>query len=338
MATALTPWERLQERLPGGFRARHVALGTDEETISSLINANARAIGYPLLTSIEDMRDELTEASTDLQNDLVLVEDADGNAVAWAQAWLSSDSAPGAFLIGTVHPAHQGIGLGRAIFTWSRERARVLLTDHPTGAMFVHLPDCDAPARRLVESQGGTPIRFYSDMLLRFSDRPIAENLEHLSAPAGYEVLPMDRVDGELLRQLRNHCFADHWGSWEMSPESWRDLLREDSARPSCSEVVIDRHGALVAMQMTSEFPQDAATVGRVRWVGQLGVHRDHRRRGLASLLIERHLVTTKRDGLEGSMLGVDAASLTGANTLYESLGYRKTGGGVRYELPPVVR
>ncbi|MFM8914869.1 MAG: GNAT family N-acetyltransferase, partial [Candidatus Limnocylindrus sp.] len=246
---------------------------------------------------------------------------------------LSSDSAPGAFLIGTVHPAHQGIGLGRAIFTWSRERARVLLADHPTGAMFVHLPDCDAPARRLVESQGGTPIRFYSDMLLHFSDRPIAESLEHLSAPAGYEVLSMDRVDGELLRQLRNHCFADHWGSWEMSPESWRDLLREDSARPSCSEVVIDRHGALVAMQMTSEFPQDAATVGRVRWVGQLGVHRDHRRRGLASLLIERHLVTAKRDGLEGSMLGVDAASLTGANTLYESLGYRRTGGGIRYSI-----
>ena len=33
----------------------------------------------------------------------------------------------------------------------------------------------------------------------------------------------------------------------------------------------------------------------------------------------------------EGSMLGVDADSLTGANALYERLGYRRLHGSVRY-------
>lgn len=162
MATALTPWDRLQERLPAGFHARHVALGADEERISSLINVNAGAIGYPLLTSVEDMRDELTEANIDLQNDLVLIEDADGNAVAWAQAWLSSGNAPGAFLIGTVHPKIRGRDWPRDLY---------LVTRACSGAPYraSDWGDVRTPSRLRCSrtSPDGVPRRHSNSLLLR---------------------------------------------------------------------------------------------------------------------------------------------------------------------------
>jgi hypothetical protein len=52
-----------------------------------------------------------------------------------------------------------------------------------------------------------------------------------------------------------------------------------------------------------------------------------------ATALIERHLARAQRDGFEGVMLGVDTESLTGANKLYERVGFTPRYGGVRYIL-----
>jgi ribosomal protein S18 acetylase RimI-like enzyme len=176
-------------------------------------------------------------------------------------------------------------------------------------------------------------IRYYSEMLLRFADRPTSSKLSDAPIPAGYQSLAIADVDLEALRLLKNHCFADHWGSAPMSPIEWQEYLTAESMRPALGEVIADASGELVAYQLTSAFPQDTDTVGHVLWVNNLGVHREHRNRGLARLLLERHLIRAQADGYEGSMLGVDAASLTGANKLYESVGYKHHSGAVRFIL-----
>lgn len=339
MSAALTPLDRLRAHLPSGYRTRTAELGRDAMSISALINACSNEIGYPLMTSEEDMKDEFTGEGVDLLADIVVIEDvstenSSPSVIAWGMAWRNSNSTPGVFVFGNVHPHHQRRGVGRAVLSWSLDRAEQLLGDHPNGEVFVHLPDVDQPARRLLESHGATPIRFYADMQLRFEDRHTTDDVEGVVVPDGYNVVPATELDSELLRQLRNHCFADHWGSWDMTPEGWRDMLSEGSMRLQSSEVALNRDGEPVALQLTSEFPQDASTVGHVRWIGHLGVHRAHRRRGLAAMLIERHLRAAKRDGYEGSMLGVDTESLTDANTLYEKIGYRRRGGSVRYRIP----
>ena len=336
MRSASFPLNRLRAELPQGYRVRHASLEGDAGLIADLINANAHAIGYPLMTSQRDMREELTGEGVDLAADFVVVEDRSGLGVAWGQTWRNSGRAHGAFLFGGVHPERQGLGIGRAIFTWSRNRAAQLLAGQVTGDLFVQLPEIDRAARRMVESQGGRAIRFYSDMLLRFDERPTDSDVDAVVAPRGYRFVPLESVEAEGLRRLRNHCFADHWGSWEMTPAAWDDLVNEGSLRPNHSEAIVDERGEPVAMQLTSKFPQDAATIGRVQWVGHLGVHRNHRKRGLASLLIERHLRRAKGEGCAGSMLTVDGESLTGANRLYEGAGYGHYSRTVRYTMDGV--
>jgi ribosomal protein S18 acetylase RimI-like enzyme len=208
-----------------------------------------------------------------------------------------------------------------------------MLAPFPGATIQAHCIELDQRVQRLYVAAGMRPIRYYSDMLLRFADRPTSSKLSDAPIPAGYQSLAIADVDLEALRVLKNHCFADHWGTSSMTPIEWKEYLAAESARPALGEVVADATGELVAYQLTGAFPQDANTVGHVLWVNNLGVHREHRNRGLARLLLERHLIRAQADGYEGSMLGVDAASLTGANKLYESVGYKHHSGAVRYIL-----
>jgi ribosomal protein S18 acetylase RimI-like enzyme len=186
----------------------------------------------------------------------------------------------------------------------------------------------DARAIRLCESEGARAIRWFAEMVHTF-----ANTKEEIASPlpAGLRVVPYGEMDTEKQRLLHNHCFADHWGSSAMTEVTWHERMEASSVRLAASEAVIDEHGTPVAYQISEEFPQDAETLGNLRWLATLGVHRDYRGKGLATHLIQRHLSQARRDGFEGSMLGVDSDSLTGANALYERLGYVRLQGSVRY-------
>ena len=58
-------------------------------------------------------------------------------------------------------------------------------------------------------------------------------------------------------------------------------------------------------------------------WVGELGVRRAYRKRGLGLALLKHAFAAFHADGKKRAGLGVDASSLTGALKLYESAGMR---------------
>ena len=253
----------------------------------------------------------------------------DGSAIGWGFANRVTDAEkPRVFLFGRVHPTHQGRGIGRALLRWTKARAEEILAEHPSGSVQVQNFEGDARAIRLCESEGARAIRWFSEMVHRF-----AETKEEVTTPlpAGLRVVPFASVATEQMRLLHNHCFADHWGSSAMTEVTWHERMEASSVRLAASEAVIDEHGTPVAYQISEEFPQDAETLGNLRWLATLGVHRDYRGKGLATHLIQKHLSKARREGFEGSMLGVDADSLTGANALYERLGYTRLQGSVRY-------
>ena len=334
MTRSLERLIRLSNALPAGFTAHPCDVERDVAELTTLTNENYHSVGYPLLYSEGDMREGLTAFGIDAANSAIVVRAPTGVIAGWAWAIADTDSEkPRAYLDGGVHPLFHGIGLGRALLEWSRDRAEELLAPFPGATIHAHCVELDQRAQRLYVAAGMRPIRYYSDMLLRFADRPTSSKLSDAPIPAGYQSLAIADVDLEVLRVLKNRCFADHWGSAPMSPIEWQEYLTAESMRPALGEVIADMNGELVAYQLTSAFPQDTDTVGHVLWVQNLGVHREHRNRGLARLLLERHLIRAQADGYEGSMLGVDAESLTGANKLYESVGYRHSSAGVRYIL-----
>jgi GNAT superfamily N-acetyltransferase len=334
MSRSLERLIRLSNALPAGFTAHPCDVERDVAELVALTNANYHAVGYPLLYSEGDLREDLTSFGMDPAINTIVVRAPTGAIAGWAWAIGATDAEkPRAYLDGGVHPLFHGIGLGRALLEWSRDRAEELLAPFPGATIQAGCVELDQRAQRLYVAAGMRPIRYYSNMLLRFADRPTSSKLSDAPIPAGYQALAIADVDLEALRVLKNHCFADHWGTSSMTPVEWSEYLAAESARPALGEVIADVNGELIAYQLTGAFPQDADTVGHVLWVNNLGVHREHRNRGLARLLLERHLIRAQADGYEGSMLGVDAASLTGANKLYESVGYKHHSGAVRYIL-----
>jgi GNAT superfamily N-acetyltransferase len=315
--------------LPAGTTLRPVQPDVDAAALVKLVNDDSAHVGNPIRDSIEDMMEELTGSEIDVVRDTLIAVAPDGSAIGWGFANRVTDAEkPRVFLFGRVHPTHQGRGIGRALLRWTKARAEEILAEHPSGSVQVQNFEGDARAIRLCESEGARAIRWFAEMVHTF-----ANTKEEIASPlpAGLRVVPYGEMDTEKQRLLHNHCFADHWGSSSLTETVWRERMEASSVRLAASEAVIDEHGTPVAYQISEEFPQDAETLGNLRWLATLGVHREHRGKGLATHLIQRHLSQARREGFEGSMLGVDADSLTGANALYERLGYTRLQGSVRY-------
>ena len=321
--------EGIRAVLPAGTTLRPVQPDVDAAVLVELVNADSAHVGNPIRDSVEDMMEELTGSEIDVARDTLIAVAPDGSAIGWAFAnRVTNPKKPRVFLFGRVHPAHQGRGIGRALLRWTKARAEEILNGHSGGTVQVQNFEGDARARRLCESEGARAIRWFAEMVHTF-----ANTAEETGSPlpTGFRVVPLATIESEKARLLHNHCFADHWGSSPMTEVSWRERIEASSVRMAASEAVIDEHGVPVAYQISEEFPQDVETLGNLRWLATLGVHREHRGKGLATHLIQRHLSQARREGFEGSMLGVDSDSLTGANALYERLGYTRLQGSVRY-------
>ena len=321
--------ERIRAVLPAGTALRPVQPDVDAAALVELVNADSAHVGNPIRDSVDDMMEEVNGSEIDVARDTLIAVAPDGSAIGWAFAnRVINPEKPRVFLFGRVHPTHQGRGIGRALLRWTKARAEEILDGHPGGTVQVQNFEGDARAIRLCESEGARAIRWFAEMVHTF-----ANTKEEIASPlpAGLRVVPYGEVDTEKLRLLHNHCFADHWGSSAMTEVTWHERMEASSVRMAASEAVIDEQGTPVAYQISEEFPQDAETLGNLRWLATLGVHRDYRGKGLATHLIQRHLSQARREGFEGSALGVDSDSLTGANALYERLGYTRLQGSVRY-------
>lgn len=80
--------------------------------------------------------------------------------------------------------------------------------------------------------------------------------------------------------------------------------------------------------------PEENERLGRRQaWIGQIGVRRGWRKRGLATALLCESMRAFRAAGFEWAVLGVDAESLTGAVGVYERVGFRTSLQTVVYAL-----
>lgn len=335
MAENETRLDRLVALLPHGYSARAAAPERDALPLSQLINEVRAGVGDPLLDSPADVHDNIAGGEVDTALDTVVIEGTGGVLAGYAVAYPVLDGTkPRVFLFGATRPSVQGQGIGSALIAWTMGRAHERLQQFPDGTIQAQCGEGEARTQRLYQSVGMRPIRWFHDLELRFNTRETGREPERFTLPTGYTAEPFSSADSEAIRLLHNACFADHWGSSGMTPTVWHEeFLAHEGARPAYGEIVRDETGDAIAYQLTTEFPQDLATTGRMLWIDKLGVLAQHRGRGIGTTLIERHLARARRDGYEGVMLGVDTASLTGANKLYERIGFTPRYGGVRYIL-----
>jgi ribosomal protein S18 acetylase RimI-like enzyme len=211
------------------------------------------------------------------------------------------------------------------------------LTDWVVAAATAELGGWDAPKRyvctwlyksldevsRRFARRGFEPVRHWWEM-----ECPLDEDVGGVSAGelanVPWDIVPWAPAHSARLRIVHNAAFVDHWGNTPMSVESWQKQMLENPAfRPGLSFVALSGN-ELVGYAYNEMYPEDWESSGRSEgWIGALGVLRGWRKKGIASALITSSMRAMRNDGLEVAMIGVDSASPTGAQHLYESLGFR---------------
>lgn len=142
--------------------------------------------------------------------------------------------------------------------------------------------------------------------------------------PDGYRLETWEGVDAEAIRAVHNRTFVGHPGFAAWDAEMWQQLVSGARAyRPAVSLLLRDGAGAIASYVQTAEYEAvEAATGRRETYVAKVGTVPEHRRRGLAGLLLRHAMQRYVAAGYVGTSLDVDSDNPTGANAIYEAAGF----------------
>ena len=292
----------------------------DAAAVSALQQACFAADGGYRLTT-EEFRNELADPEISLPDDTLLALDDAGRAVAFVLVKVRSsfDDRMQIFGWDFVVPGHRGHGIEDFLLEWYEARGReraVEIDPGLPGLLRTAAYDWQHDRIERLDAHGYEPIRYFVELVTNLS-----QPIEPTVLPEGYafEAWP---DDSDAIRVLHNEVFEDHWGTEARSPDEWERYFLDEFFRVDLSFIVVGE-GVPVAYLQSSAYPHDFEDRGRSEaWVETLGTARDHRRRGLASVLINRALREYQSAGFEFAAIGVDSESPTGALRLYEALGF----------------
>ena len=297
----------------------------DIDAIHAAVAASDRVDHPTWVTPREEVAEVFELSHVDPARDTMLAIAPDGSvaAMGWAMVHPSQDAALHAYLQGTVRPDQRRRGVGTALIGWLYERAVELLAETGSSApaaIFQYVDEPNPDAVTLGERLGLQTERWFTSM-----QRDLSDPIDAPQPPEGVELVPFtaDRAADAL--EARNDAFRDHWGSLPSTPERWGQFVGGPFLRPDLSTLaLID--GRIVAFCLASVNEEDWEALGAPNtYIDLIGVVRDQRGRRLAPAVISRTLEAARSAGLEQAVLDVDTASKTGANTLYERLGFRAT-------------
>jgi mycothiol synthase len=221
---------------------------------------------------------------------------------------------------GGVHPAYRERGVGSQLLAWAEAAAVPLHEQRYPGrplSLSGKCPAGNAGAVALYAERGYRPVRWFHGMT-----RDLSAPLSDAPAPAGVEIVGLTADRSEHARLIRNEAFRDHWGSTEITADSWAQFMEISAFRPAFSFLAY-AGGEPVGFIVNHEYDAYAGVTGiRDLYVSVLGTHSGHRKRGIAFALLVRALTKAKAAGFTAASLEVDADSLTGALGLYKRAGF----------------
>ncbi|MDT0185131.1 GNAT family N-acetyltransferase [Microbacterium sp. ARD31] len=289
--------------------------------------AAADQVDHPTwVTPREEVEDTFDLPDVDHAVDTILAIAHDGTVVAAGTAMRHPDTTTRvkSYLQGAVHPTWRRRGIGAELMRWQYSRALQQLAASGStlpGEIDVYASDGNDGAVRLAEALGLRTARWFTSMV-RDNSVAVAE----LADLPGITLVPYSADRAEDARQARNDAFRDHWGSLPSSPDRWQKFVGGPFLRPDLSTLALDADGRIVAFCLASVNEDDWVTLGATNsYIDLIGVVRDRRGQGLAPRVVARTLRAMTDAGLAKAVLDVDTESPTGANTLYERLGFIAT-------------
>jgi mycothiol synthase len=310
--------------LPEGYAFRPARLADGPAVLAMLNEETEALIGVPL-ADIDWVTSPWTAPGAD-GHVYTVVEDAAGAVVGYLLAECRPPYTE-VFSLGVVALSHHGRGIGAAIVEEIERRGRELARRAPPGERVVVQVGALADEPRvsaLLSGRGYAEVRRFWLMRIEFSTPPAPPG-----PIEGVEIRTLERgQEGEVFRCL-DDAFRDHWG-WEDSTEEDWIHLHVDVAEFDPTWWLLawagDRlAGVLVSRPASVQEPAFG-------YVNELGVRREHRRRGIGEALLRTCFRRLHEHGSRGALLHVDSQSITGAERLYERAGMTATPQFSRWE------
>lgn len=307
----------------------------DAAAIQQMFLAGDAADGTHRTDTIADIEREFKDPDVDVEKDSLVAFTSDGEvaALAWVYVFPTAETKLQAYFWGGVHPRHRRQGLGGAILGWMEARASAALLARPEDlprVMRLHCNDFEHERIAFFTSHGYQIVRYFYEMR-RDLGQPIV-------APALNGNLRLVSWTPELdpfIFEAFNESFRDHWGFEPMTKAAW-DLFMvgRESFRPDLSYAVLDGD-EVAGFSINFLSPEENERKGiREAWVGDLGVRRAWRKRGVATALLNRSMIDFKAAGMDYASLGVDTENPTGALGVYERVGFTPVKRSMSFQKP----
>ena len=269
-----------------------------------------------------EMGDEFDRFGEHADTDSIGLFAAGGELLAfgWSLVPKSGKTEHRSFVWLLVHPQVRG-SVEDALIDWIEavaiDRLRAFDDDLPTAMYHHEVLETMVDEIALFERHGFEPSRYFTENLRDLSGHIDESLLDRQLVARSWS----DEVSRDALA-VHNDAFTEHWGSQPIDPDQWGTYHANEFFQPQTSWVVYDGDTPVAYMQC-SRYPHDWEDRGRTEaWIEGIGTIESYRGRGIASALITMALRSFRDDGMEYAILGVDSENSTGANRIYERLGF----------------
>jgi len=295
-----------QSTLPAGFSVRRPTL--DDLGALLVLNETADMTEFGKIRITEsNVRSMWNLPGHDPAQDMWLVFAPDSQLVAFALV-VHFLPLSRIFAEMRVHPDYTGLGLADYLLELELERARALLADAQDGirvCLSVGFSQNNSEVRQAAEKAGLQYVR--SNWLMQIEmDQPPPEPVW----PAGLELRPYTPELLYAVYEADQEVFRDHWGHVRQEFDLWQHwTVQREGFDPQLWFLLFA--GEEIAAYELCEYQHGGA------WVGELGVRRAWRQKGLGLALLHHAFGAFYRRGTREVTLNVDSQSLTGATRLY---------------------
>jgi mycothiol synthase len=280
---------------------------------SELIDVLSVADGTDETYGPEELAEELSGTGVDPVLDTTAVWDS-GQLIAFGQLRMSTGLNEGrtrAFLDGGVHPSRRGEGIGVQLMERLERRGMELsAARHPGVEVKLEAPGLleGASVRRMLEHRGYRLVRYFTEMKRELPGLPLGE--------PSLTVQPYVKSLSAPVRMAHNDAFATHWGSTSRAEAEWADMVGSRTFRPDVSFVHLAEDSTVDAYVLAYQL------VAGELYIGQVGTIQSARGRGLARACLLACMGAATKQGYTSVDLSVDSVNPTGAEALYESVGF----------------
>lgn len=302
----------------------------DAAELAVLFNEIAEHDVTPERLSADTLAHELESAYAPLDERTIVGRTPEGRVIAYSTLYhREGETDEDRVYVATyVHPEH-------------REQLNESLTDWAVAAGEQALAASEAPQRFVCawlykrqesaadrfRQRGFEPVRHWWEM-----ERRLEETIDP-AEERNFSVVPWGENHGAATRPVHNAAFRDHWGSVPMGEGAWQErMLESPGFRPDLSFVAIAAD-QIVGYAFNEVYEEDWESAGQSEaWIGALGVLREWRKRGVATALLTRSMQAMKEADMEAAMIGVDSSSPSGAQHLYQAVGFRTKTTGTTWQ------